>query len=183
MFNKLVSDTSFGEAVEMLRLEFKNDITTYEELVDYCICELQTDGDFAAVTNVLKTLDESYGYWVYDYAFKSLPPKPILSADDLDRFFDEDCHPVVSELSKKDDGYTYFLLKNRTDGQPWEMLRFVGKVNQCDVQRTIDSLNNYYIDNEELIDDACAYDFMINRLDYLYSFDVVPWDCEDNLYY
>lgn len=167
-FNKLVYDKGFGEAIEMLRVDFKDEITTYEDLVDYCISELKSDGDFASVKNILETLDESYGYWVYDYMVGNVPPRPVLSVDDLGSFFD---------------GYTYFLMKNNTDGVPWEMLKFKGKVNQAVIQSDINRLELYYIENEELMEEASAYDYMINQLSKIYDFEVVPWDCENNLYY
>lgn len=171
-FSELVFKSSFGEAVETLRLEFPNNITTYEELVDYCVQELKTDGDFAAVKNILETLDETYGYWIYNYEDGNVPPRPILSCKDLDIFFDCD-----------DEKETYILLKNETNGEPWEMLKFKGDIDKNKIQRTIYNLNNFYIENEEVLDMPCAYDFMMDRLSQMFDFEVVPWDNEDNLYY
>lgn len=171
-FDRLVKTLSFGEAVEMLRLEYQNEITTYEDLVNYCIQELQMDGDFAAVKNILETLDESYGYWVYDYSIGNIPPKPILSADDVCGFFDEE-----------DDTETYFLL-NQIGGRPWEIIKVKGTVKRENIQRVIYKLLSYYTDHEDLVDDcACAYDYMISRLGEQYDLEVLPWNNDDILYY
>lgn len=89
-FEKLMIDDGFGYAFKCLKLEYQNELTTYEDLVEYCVAELQIDGNIDAVHSITKTLDPTWGCWIYDYMIPEVEPRPVQTIDDLNGFFDEE---------------------------------------------------------------------------------------------
>ena len=89
-FENLMINDGFNYAFKRLMSEFEDKLTTYEDLVDYCIDELQIDGNIDAVHSITKTLDPTWGCWIYDYMIPEVEPRPVQTIDDLHGFFDEE---------------------------------------------------------------------------------------------
>lgn len=89
-FENLMINDGFGYAFKRLMSEFGDELTTYEDLVEYCVAELEHDGDLDAVHSITKTLDPTWGCWIYDYMKPWIEPRPVQTIDDLDGFFDEE---------------------------------------------------------------------------------------------
>ena len=89
-FLKMVEqEDSFSYAMEKLMSMHKNEITTFEKLQEYCIKQLEMEGDIKQVSDITSTLDSMWGYWIYDYS-NPYPPIPIQCTNDIVGFLDED---------------------------------------------------------------------------------------------
>ena len=83
----------------------------------------------------------------------------------------------------------YYLLKDYSTGEPWEMLAFKDDVNRSEVQKVIWDSNEYFYEHEdEIMSDPqmnvnCQYEYNLHCLSEKYDFEVIPWSNEDNLYY
>lgn len=81
----------------------------------------------------------------------------------------------------------YFLLKDISNGEPYEMLAFRDDgVKMLNIQMDIDEANEYYYDgHEDEIDEKydCQEEFVLHCLREKYDFDVIPWSNDHNLYF
>ena len=83
---------------------------------------------------------------------------------------------------------TYYLFKNETDNEPWEMILIKGDIDKHDIQKKIYELNYEYIvlegkNDEKVRNYGYSYDYIIDKLRETYDLEIIPWANDDVLYY
>ena len=82
---------------------------------------------------------------------------------------------------------TYFLLKDISNGEPYEMLAFEGICDMNAIQDEIDRLNEEFCEKDKentgWVDYQCQGEYVLNNLCDKFPFKIIPWNNEDNLYF
>lgn len=82
---------------------------------------------------------------------------------------------------------TYYLLKDESTGDPWEILAFKGGFDKKQIQREIYWLSDEFYrldeDGDGWVDGQYRGEWILNHLQDRIPFDVISWDNEDNLYF
>lgn len=81
---------------------------------------------------------------------------------------------------------TYFLLKDYSNGEPFEMLAFKGICSKKAIQDEINRLDNEFVelmDNDGFVDDQYQSEYVLNHLYDKFPFDLIPWSNDDVVYY